>query len=151
MSDFTRRAGSRRAAFSATPSPVLKEQRRSATFQRVRYGLAGADEDRRFSPSCWRTWMALVHKGLDMPARAWRLSEMKAIAFAGSRTVPVLADGHRAVADSWAIVLYLEEAYPGRPPLFGAPAAIGPTQCAERLGEPGDGAWHRAADHRRHP
>ena len=28
------------------------------------YDLAGADEHRRFSPYCWRTKMALAHKGL---------------------------------------------------------------------------------------
>ena len=71
--------------------------------------------------------MALALRGLDMEAHTWRLTEKRAIAFAGSRTVPVRADGDRAVADSWAIALYLEEAYPGRPPLFGAPATIGPT------------------------
>ena len=41
------------------------------------------------------------------------------------------------MADSWAIALYLEEAHPGRPPLFGAPAASGPTRvrnaCADRV------------------
>ena len=95
--------------------------------RRVLYDLAGAEDDRRFSPYCWRTRMALAHKGLAVEARPWRFTEKEAIAFAGSRTVPVLADGDRAVADSWAIALYLEEAYPARPSLFGAPAAIGPT------------------------
>ncbi len=28
------------------------------------YDLAGADPNRRFSPFCWRTKMALAHKGL---------------------------------------------------------------------------------------
>ena len=30
------------------------------------YDLAGAEADRRFSPFCWRTKMALAHKGLDV-------------------------------------------------------------------------------------
>ena len=29
------------------------------------YDLAGAEADRRFSPFCWRTRMALAHKGLS--------------------------------------------------------------------------------------
>jgi hypothetical protein len=28
------------------------------------YDLAGAEMDRRFSPFCWRSRMALAHKGL---------------------------------------------------------------------------------------
>ncbi|MDE2515471.1 MAG: glutathione S-transferase family protein [Rhodospirillales bacterium] len=94
---------------------------------RVLFDLAGAEEDRRFSPYCWRTRMALAHKGLDVEARPWRFTDKEAIAFAGARTVPVLADGDRAIADSWAIALYLEEAYPDRPSLFGGAGAIGPT------------------------
>ena len=30
------------------------------------YELAGADENRRFSPYCWRARMALAHKGLEV-------------------------------------------------------------------------------------
>ena len=30
------------------------------------YDLAGAEADRRFSPFCWRTKMALAHKGLEV-------------------------------------------------------------------------------------
>ena len=33
------------------------------------YDLAGAETDRRFSPFCWRTRMALAHKGLAFEAR----------------------------------------------------------------------------------
>ena len=29
------------------------------------YDLAGAQDDRRFSPYCWRVKMALVHKVID--------------------------------------------------------------------------------------
>jgi glutathione S-transferase len=35
--------------------------------------------------------------------------------FSGSRTVPVLVDGERIVADSGRIAAYLEETYPDRP------------------------------------
>src|SRR5436190_7008774 len=30
------------------------------------YDLAGAEAERRFSPFCWRTKMALAHKGLEV-------------------------------------------------------------------------------------
>ena len=82
------------------------------------YDLAGAEEDRRFSPYCWRVKMALKHKGLDFEAIAWRFTEKERIAFTGSTTVPVIVDGSRAVYDSFEIAVYLDEAYPSRPGLF---------------------------------
>ena len=83
------------------------------------YDLAGADPDRRFSPYCWRTKLALAHKGLDVETIPWRFTEKEAIAFSGQRRVPVLIDGERTVSDSWTIASYLEETYPDRPSLFG--------------------------------
>jgi len=53
------------------------------------YDLAGADEDRRFSPYCWRTKLALAHKGLKAETIPWRLTEKDRLAFAGSERVPV--------------------------------------------------------------
>jgi glutathione S-transferase len=82
------------------------------------YDLAGAEDDRRFSPYCWRVKMALKHKGLDFEAIPWRFTEKDKIAFTGSTTVPVIVDGNRAVYDSWEIAIYLDEAYPSRPGLF---------------------------------
>jgi glutathione S-transferase len=82
------------------------------------YDLAGAEDDRRFSPYCWRVKMALKHKGLEFETVPWRFTEKEAIAFSGSTTVPVLVDGKQAIADSWAIALYLDEVYPSRPRLF---------------------------------
>jgi glutathione S-transferase len=87
------------------------------------YDLAGAEEDRRFSPYCWRVKMALKHKGLEFDAVPWRFTDKEAIAFSGQEAVPVLVDGGREVHDSWAIAQYLEEAYPGRPGLFEGPEA----------------------------
>ena len=82
------------------------------------YDLAGAEDDRRFSPYCWRTKMSLKHKGLDFESLPWRYTEKEAIAFTGSTTVPVIVDGKRAVYDSFEIAVYLDEAYPSRPGLF---------------------------------
>jgi glutathione S-transferase len=83
------------------------------------FELVGTDEARPFSPYCWRTRMALAHKGLDATSIPWRFTEKGAIAPHGSEKVPVLLHGEQAVVDSWAIANYLEEKYPGRPSLFG--------------------------------
>jgi glutathione S-transferase len=82
------------------------------------YDLAAAENDRRFSPYCWRVRMALKHKGLEFDTIPWRFTEKDVIAAHGSSTVPVLIDGGRAVSDSWNIAEYLEQAYPSRPALF---------------------------------
>ena len=83
------------------------------------FELVGTDETRPFSPFCWRTRMALAHKGLDAESIPWRFTEKSAIAPHGSEKVPVLLHGDNAVVDSWAIANYLEDAYPDRPSLFG--------------------------------
>jgi glutathione S-transferase len=82
------------------------------------YDLAGAEEDRRFSPYCWRVKMALLHKGLEFETIPWRFTETEVIKAHGSSTVPVLVDGGKAIYDSWTIAEYLDEAYPSRPALF---------------------------------
>ena len=64
------------------------------------YDLAAAEDDRRFSPYCWRIKMALAHKGLAVETIPWRFTEKDVLAFSGSGTVPVIVDGGRAVADS---------------------------------------------------
>ncbi|MDR0379697.1 MAG: glutathione S-transferase family protein [Candidatus Accumulibacter sp.] len=89
----------------------------------VLYELAGADPDLRFSSYCWRSRMALLHKGLDFETIPWRFTETEAIAFSGQGRVPVLVDGETVVSDSWAIADYLERAYPETPSLFGGAAA----------------------------
>ena len=82
------------------------------------YDLAGADPDHRFSPYCWRTKLALRHKGLDFDTIPWRFSDRAAIAPTGQAKVPSLIDNGTWVHDSWKIALYLDEAYPDRPLLF---------------------------------
>jgi glutathione S-transferase len=86
------------------------------------YDLAGAEADRRFSPFCWRTRMALAHKGLEVETIPWRFSDKAALAPTGQGRVPVIVDGERWINDSWAIAEHLEDAYPDRPSLFGGPA-----------------------------
>jgi len=74
----------------------------------ILYDLAGAEEDRRFSPYCWRSRLALAHKGLPVETIAWRFTEKEAIAFSGQGRVPVIIDNGKTVFDSWAIAEYLE-------------------------------------------
>ncbi|MGO8968387.1 MAG: glutathione S-transferase family protein [Myxococcaceae bacterium] len=90
---------------------------------RTLYDLAGAEEERRFSPYCWRVKMALAHKGLAYQTVPWRFTEKPAIAFSSQGLVPVLVDGERVVTDSWSICQYLESTYPDSPPLAEGPQA----------------------------
>jgi len=83
------------------------------------YELVGLDAERPFSPFCWRTRMAVAHKGLDCGSIPWRFTEKSTIAPYGSNKVPVLLHGERAVADSWTIANYLEDTFPDHPSLFG--------------------------------
>jgi len=83
------------------------------------FELVGTDQARPFSPFCWRTRMALAHKGLTAESIPWCFTEKAAVAPYNSEKVPVLIDGETSVADSWAIANYLEDAYPDRPSLFG--------------------------------
>ena len=85
---------------------------------RTLYELAGEDPECRFSPFCWRSWLALAHKGVDVDAVPWRFTEVERLGFSGQGKVPVLIDGERVVANSWAIACWLEDRYPDRPSLF---------------------------------
>jgi glutathione S-transferase len=81
------------------------------------YELAGRDEAVRFSPYCWRTRMALAHKGLHAQLIAWHFGEDKLPG--GLHQVPVLVDNGKVIADSTAIAEYLEAHYVNGPGLFG--------------------------------
>ena len=83
------------------------------------FELVGTDPARPFSPFCWRTRMALAHKGLSAESLPWRFTEKQAIAPHGSEKVPVLLHDDRPVVDSWTIANYLEDNFPDRPSLFG--------------------------------
>jgi glutathione S-transferase len=78
------------------------------------YDLAGAEADRRFSPFCWRTRMALAHKGLDVETVPWCFTEKDRLPQPSVGRVPVIVDGDRVVHDSTAIADYLEQSYPDR-------------------------------------
>jgi glutathione S-transferase len=74
------------------------------------YDLA-FDRDLRPSPYCWRTKLALKHKGLAWRDEPCGFGEKQKVAFAGSQTYPVIHDATRVVKDSWAIVQHLDAAY----------------------------------------
>ncbi|WP_287521596.1 glutathione S-transferase family protein [Okeania sp. SIO2C2] len=87
------------------------------------YDLVGAEDNRAFSPYCWRIRMALAHKQLEVQRIPWHFTEKEAIAFSGQEKVPVIVDGNQVVFDSWNIANYLEETYPNQPSLFGCSQA----------------------------
>src|ERR1700741_4041460 len=92
------------------------------------YDLAGADPDRRFNPYCWRTRLALAHKGLAVETIPWRFTEKADIAAAGQGLLSGLVDGRLWVSDSWSIANYHEDTYPDHPPLFGGATGQGLTR-----------------------
>jgi glutathione S-transferase len=83
------------------------------------YDLAGAEAERRFSPFCWRTRMALAHKGLEVETVPWRFTEKDELPQPNGGRVPVVVDAGHVVHDSSAIADYLETRYPDRASLFG--------------------------------
>ncbi|NEO54010.1 MAG: glutathione S-transferase family protein [Okeania sp. SIO3B5] len=87
------------------------------------YDLVGAENNRAFSPYCWRIRMALAHKQLEVETIPWHFTEKEAIAFSGQEKVPVIVDGDQVVFDSWNIANYLEKTYPNQPSLFGCSQA----------------------------
>jgi glutathione S-transferase len=86
------------------------------------YDLAGAEAERRFSPFCWRTKMALAHKGLEVETVPWRFTEKDKLPQPNGGRVPVIVDGGQVVHDSSAIADHLEIRYPDRASLFGGEA-----------------------------
>ena len=82
------------------------------------YDLAGRDARIRFSPFCWRTKMALKHKGLEFETVPWRFTEKDTIAETAQGRVPVIVDNAQWLHDSWPIAVYLDRSYSDRPALM---------------------------------
>ena len=55
------------------------------------YDLTGAEDERRFSPFCWRGKLALAHKGLACDTITWRFTDKEALSFSDQSRVPVMA------------------------------------------------------------
>lgn len=88
---------------------------------RILYTLCGSDENRPFSPHCWKVVMALAHKGLEFVEKPVPFTAIPELEDGFSKLVPILRDGEHLVSDSFAIARYLEEVYPDRPSLFEGP------------------------------
>lgn len=95
------------------------------------YSLCGADVDRPFSPHCWKVAMALRHKGLDFEERPLAFTAIPTVENGFSKTVPILRDGQELISDSFQIALYLDEAYPDRPSLFGGQGGMAAARLVE--------------------
>jgi glutathione S-transferase len=89
----------------------------------ILYELCGENEEIAFSPYCWRTKMALKHKGLDFEALPSNFTKKEGFADSGSKTVPVIKDGDKWLSDSWHIAKYLDKKYPENP-LFACDQAM---------------------------
>lgn len=96
------------------------------------YDLVGSDPSRPFSPHCWKAAFALAHKGLDFRSVPTPFTAVKGVEGGAVGTVPVIRDGDRVVGDSFAIALYLEEAYPDRPSLFAGEGGRAAARFVER-------------------
>jgi glutathione S-transferase len=76
-----------------------------------------------WSTNCERVALALAHKGLEVESVVISYDDRSAVeAVSGQGLVPVIEDGDTVVADSTAILRYLEREYPD-PPLFPADGA----------------------------
>ena len=85
------------------------------------YDLKGRD-GRNFSPYCWRTRMALAHKGLNFEHRGTAFTEIKDVVNGKFKTVPVIENNGEAICDSNEIAKYLETHFSDHPSLFGGNA-----------------------------
>ena len=81
------------------------------------YELKGKGE-LRFSPYCWRTRLALAHKGITPELVPVGFTDKPLIAFSGQQKVPIIVDDGKTVFDSWTIACHLEDRYPDRASLF---------------------------------
>lgn len=99
------------------------------------YDLAAAEPERRFSPYCWRSRLALAHKDLPVETIPWRFTEKEVLSPSGQLLVPVLVDGDRWISDSLTIANYLEDTFPDTPSLFGSAAGRALTHYYSRFAD----------------
>jgi glutathione S-transferase len=95
----------------------------------ILHDLVGAAGE-PLSPNCWRSAMALAHKGVRWRSQPVLFGEIAAIG-QGVSTVPAIDDAGQVVVDSWAIAEYLEAAYPHAASLFGDAGGRGLAQFVQ--------------------
>ena len=76
----------------------------------ILYDLIG-QHGAHFSPNSWRVRMALAHKGLPFEARDVLFTQIADIAPGSRLTIPAIEHGGQVLADSWAIVRHLDDAF----------------------------------------
>lgn len=92
----------------------------------ILYDLVNAKRA-HFSPNSWRVRLALLHKGIPFEVREVLFGDIPGINPGGDKlTIPTIAHEGELVTDSWAIVHYLDAAFPDTPVLIapGAPAHV---------------------------
>lgn len=90
----------------------------------ILYDLVNAQRA-HFSPNSWRVRMALLHKGIPFEVRDVLFGDIPSLSAGGDKlTIPTIAHQDQLVTDSWAIVHYLDQAFPDTPRLI-APGAEG--------------------------
>ncbi|MCI2284188.1 glutathione S-transferase N-terminal domain-containing protein [Colwellia sp. MSW7] len=82
------------------------------------YELSGSDRNQFFSPHCWKTKLALVHKQLPHKTEPVWFTEKEKFAMSKQPLLPVITDGKKIINDSWTIAEYLEAKYHDSPRLF---------------------------------
>lgn len=86
------------------------------------YELCSEDQ-RRFSPYCWRTRMALAIKEIEVDSVPVGFTQIPEICNGTGKTVPVLTTNDGPIANSFDIALHLDETLPEKPLLFRGQAA----------------------------
>jgi len=87
------------------------------------FDLTDATQSIFFSPYCWRTRMALRHKGLTFESLPWHFTDADKLPAAVGVRVPVIIDGNTTMGESGDIAIYLDKTYPDKPALFADTAA----------------------------
>jgi glutathione S-transferase len=87
------------------------------------FDLTDASQRIFFSPYCWRTRMALKHKGLAFESLPWHFTETGRLSASGGNRVPVIIDGATTMGESGDIATYLDKTYPDSPALMADDAA----------------------------
>lgn len=87
------------------------------------FDLTDASQKIFFSPYCWRTRMAIKHKGLEFESLPWHFTDTEQLAASGGKRVPMIIDGATSIGESGDIANYLDKAYPDAPALMADDAA----------------------------
>ena len=72
-----------------------------------------------FSPNSWRVRLALLHKGIPFKVKDLLFTDIPALQTGGEKlTIPTIQHDGEFITDSWAIVQYLDAAFPDTPRLL---------------------------------